>query len=227
MAMSIMATAFLISAATLVSAANTTRRLEATSRRGGQGPAWRPTASTGICVSRLCITHPGRISPATRSCSRRCPTASRAQVTYEVSGTDLTRQLDLQPGELVASAWRHHHRLHAGCRRPCGPSWSTCRSCSNGSTLAPSDHDRREERMAHLRAARRARARQGAALVAALIIVLVVFALGAAWLQLADHQSGASTYDVNRQHAIDAADAGLATAVAALTTQPTLRGSGA
>src|SRR3954468_3241747 len=79
--------------------------------------------------------------------------------------------------------------------------------------------------MAHLLNRGLASGEEGAALVVALAVVLIVFALGAAWLALADHQSGVSTYDINRQHAIDAADAGLASAVAALNVQRSYTGT--
>jgi hypothetical protein len=52
----------------------------------------------------------------------------------------------------------------------------------------------------------------GQSVVAALTVVVIVFLLGAAWLSTADHQTGASRYDRDRQRAIDAANAGLAAA---------------
>ena len=70
----------------------------------------------------------------------------------------------------------------------------------------------------HLRPRPRPRPRpdDGFTLVMAVIVTAVVFTLGASWLAYSDHENDASAYDRRRQQAIDAANAGLVVADAAL-----------
>lgn len=63
-------------------------------------------------------------------------------------------------------------------------------------------------------------------MVMAVIIVVVVFALAAVLLSLADRQSSASNFDRQRQHAIDAAMAGTVVTNSALTKNAAYGGSG-
>src|SRR5439155_14160615 len=71
----------------------------------------------------------------------------------------------------------------------------------------------------------RCRGENGSSLVMAVAVMLIVFTLGAVWLALADHQSGASVHDRDRQRAIDAANAGLVVAASALATNPSYTGT--
>ena len=60
------------------------------------------------------------------------------------------------------------------------------------------------------------RSDDGFTMVMAVIIAAIVFSLGGTWLAYADHENSASAHDRRRQHAIDAANAGLVVADAAL-----------
>jgi Tfp pilus assembly protein PilX len=60
------------------------------------------------------------------------------------------------------------------------------------------------------------RSDDGFTMVMAVIITAIVFSLGGTWLAYADHESSLSAHDRRRQHAIDAANAGLVVADAAL-----------
>jgi type II secretory pathway pseudopilin PulG len=101
-AMSIMATAFLIIGATLVSAANTTRRLGATSDAVDKVRLASDRLDRDL-RSAVCITQPGENQSGNTLEFRTLSNGTQSEVTYQVSGTDLTRRLDLQPEELVAS----------------------------------------------------------------------------------------------------------------------------
>ncbi|MGD9701841.1 MAG: hypothetical protein AB7Q42_18585 [Acidimicrobiia bacterium] len=72
-----------------------------------------------------------------------------------------------------------------------------------------------------------ARPDDGFTLVMAVLITAIVFSLGATWLSYADHQNSASAYDRRRQQAIDAANAGLVVADAALARNSAYAGTAA
>ena len=70
------------------------------------------------------------------------------------------------------------------------------------------------------------RSDDGFTMVMAVIITAIVFALGGTWLAYADHENSASAHDRRRQHAIDAANAGLVVADAALARNSDYAGTG-
>ncbi len=70
------------------------------------------------------------------------------------------------------------------------------------------------------------RSDDGFTMVMAVIITAIVFALGGTWLAYADHENNASAHDRRRQHAIDAANAGLVVADAALARNSDYTGTG-
>ena len=74
---------------------------------------------------------------------------------------------------------------------------------------------------------RRDRSDDGFTMVMAVVITAIVFALGGTWLAYADHENGASAHDGRRQHAIDAANAGLVVADAALARNSAYAGAAA
>ena len=69
------------------------------------------------------------------------------------------------------------------------------------------------------------RSDDGFTMVMAVIIAAIVFSLGGTWLAYADHENSASAHDRRRQHAIDAANAGLVVADAALARNSDYAGS--
>jgi prepilin-type N-terminal cleavage/methylation domain-containing protein len=101
-AMAIMATAFLIIGATLVSAANTSRRLEASSGAVDNARLASDRLDRDL-RSALCITQPGENQSGNVLAFQTLSNGVAAQVTYEVAGAQLTRRLDFQTPELVAS----------------------------------------------------------------------------------------------------------------------------
>lgn len=81
----------------------------------------------------------------------------------------------------------------------------------SGTTRSEPDGDRRDA---------------GSALVMAVLVSVVVFVLGAMWMSIASHESSASNTDRRRQHAIDAAMAGLVVADSELSRNAAYTGSG-
>jgi hypothetical protein len=72
---------------------------------------------------------------------------------------------------------------------------------------------------------RPARSDDGFTLVMAVLVTVVVFSLGGTWLAYADHENDASAYDRRRQQSIDAANAGLVVADAALSRNSAYTGA--
>lgn len=66
----------------------------------------------------------------------------------------------------------------------------------------------------------------GFTLVMTVLVVGVVFSLGATWVMYADHESASSSFDRRRQQAIDAANAGWVAADSALSRNSAYSGAG-
>lgn len=76
-----------------------------------------------------------------------------------------------------------------------------------------------------LRAPKRSADERGMTMALTMTVMFIVFALGAAWLAVAEHAVFSARYDRARQRAVDAANAGLVTASAALARNSSYAGA--